>query len=148
MQKTWTSDFLSILQARPQGHVLAVCLHPALDVTVYTSGEKELSRREDLGGKAINLARMLHALGAKVTLLAPNDYAGQTGALLKDCSFEVELIPTHLSLRTNYKHIDTCGALREQNSAAGTLSPQEYDAFSLAGMESSSNITLAVATSS
>ena len=45
MQKTWTSDFLSILQARPQGHVLAVCLHPALDVTVYTSGEKELSRR-------------------------------------------------------------------------------------------------------
>ena len=127
LQKTWTSDFSSILQARPQGHVLAVCLHPALDVTIYTSGDKELSRREDLGGKAINLARMLHALGAKVTLLAPNDYAGQTGALLKGCSFEAELIPTHLSLRTNYKHIDTCGALREQNSAAGTLSPQEYE---------------------
>ena len=70
MQKTWTSDFDHFIHMRPQGHVLAVCLHPALDVTIYTKNGKEISRTQTLGGKAINLARMLHALGARVTLLA------------------------------------------------------------------------------
>ena len=126
MQKTWTSDFASILQARPSGHVLAVCLHPALDVTVYTNGDQEISRREDLGGKAINLARMLHMLGANVILLAPDDCAGQTSALLEGCTFDCELVPTNLSLRTNYKWIDTSGTLRERNGTAGVISPQHF----------------------
>lgn len=121
-----TSDFYSIINARPQGHVLALCLHPALDVTIYTDHGREISRREDLGGKAVNVARMLHFLGARVTLLAPDDCAGETSELLANCGFDCELIPTNLSLRRNYKYVDADGATREQNGSAGTLSPQHY----------------------
>ncbi len=127
MQKTWTSDFQDVINTRPRGHVLAVCLHPALDVTVYTKDGKETSRRQDLGGKAINLARMLHALGAHVTLLAPDDKDGQTRALLADCGFDCELIPTNLTLRKNYKYIDADGTTRECNGTAGILSPQDFE---------------------
>ena len=126
MQKTWTSDFDHFMHMRPQGQVLAVCLHPALDVTIYTKNGKEFSRTQTLGGKAINLARMLHALGARVTLLAPDDQDGQTGTLLAGCGFDCELIPTNLSLRHNYKYVDEDGTTREDNGSAGTLSPQHY----------------------
>ena len=124
--KTLTSDFQNIINMRPQGHVLALCLHPALDVTVYTDHGREISRREDLGGKAINLARMLHVLGARVTLIAPDDCAKETSALLADCDFDCELIPTNLFLRRNYKYVDADGRTREQNGSAGILSPQHF----------------------
>ncbi|MBQ2256006.1 MAG: hypothetical protein II330_03995 [Clostridia bacterium] len=126
LQKTWTSDFEKIVRARPEGHVLAVCLHPALDVTVYTKNGTEISRTQTLGGKAINLSRMLHALGAKVTLLAPDDHDGQTSALLSGCGFDCELIKTNLSLRQNYKYVDADGTTREQNGNAGVIFPQHY----------------------
>ncbi len=126
MQKTWTSDFKSILKARPRGHVLAVCLHPALDVTVYTNGEQEIGRREDLGGKAINLARMLYALGANVTLVAPDDCERKTSAFFANCGLDAYFVPTNLSLRTNYKYIDQSGATSERNGTAGNIFPQHY----------------------
>ena len=124
LQKNLTSEFQNIINARPQGHVLALCLHPALDVTIRTDHGREISRRENLGGKAVNVARMLHLLGARVTLLAPDDCAGETSALLENCGFDCELIPTNLSLRRNYKYIDADGKTCEQNGSAGTLSPQ------------------------
>ncbi len=124
MQKTWTSDFQEVINASPRGHVLAVCLHPALDVTVYTKDGKETGRSVSLGGKAINLARMLYALGADVTLLAPDDREGQTSTYLAGCGFACELIPTDLSLRHNYKYVDADGTTREQNGSAGSISPQ------------------------
>ena len=103
---------------------MALCLHPALDVTVHTDHGREISRYEHLGGKAINLARMLHALGAEVILIAPDDREGHTSSLLGDCGFDCELVDTDLSLRKNYKYIDADGKTREQNGSAGTLSPQ------------------------
>ncbi len=126
MQKIWTSDFENIVNACATGRVLAVCLHPALDVTVHTKDGKETERTVSLGGKAINLARMLHALGADVTLLAPNDREGQTSALLADCGFDCELIPTSLALRHNYKYIDADGTHRECNGTAGIIFPQDF----------------------
>ena len=126
MQKTWTSDFKAILKARPRGHVLAVCFHPALDVTVYTNGGQETHRREDLGGKAVNLARMLYALGANVTLVCPDDYEKKTSAFFQNTGLDAHFVPTNLTLRTNYKHIDTDGTTREQNGTAGEIFPQHY----------------------
>lgn len=105
---------------------MALCLHPALDVTVHTDHGREISRYEHLGGKAINLARMLHALGAEVILIAPNDCEGHTSSLLGDCGFDCELVDTDLSLRQNFKYVDENGSTREQNGSAGTLSPQQY----------------------
>ena len=124
MQKIWTSDFSEMINACPHGHVLAVCLHPALDVTIYTENGREIKRRSDLGGKAVNLARMLHLLGARVTLIAPADPQGLTQALLDHCGFDCELIDSDLSLRTNFKYIDALGSCREQNGVAGSISPQ------------------------
>lgn len=126
LQKTWTSDFQSIIDYKPNLHVLALCLHPALDITVYTKNGKQTGRREDLGGKAVNLARMLHLLGARVTLVAPNDKHGLTAQLLMGCGYDFELIDTDLCLRKNVKTIDACGRIEEHNSCAGTLSPQHY----------------------
>lgn len=126
LQKNPTSDFEKIINARPSGHVLAVCLHPALDVTVYTENGKETHRSQFLGGKAINLARMLHALGAEVTLFAPDDCNHETSTMLRNCGFDCELISTNLSLRRNYKFIDASGETYEQNGSAGTISPQDF----------------------
>ena len=120
------SDFQTILNARPTGHILALCLHPALDVTIYTQNGKEIDRREDLGGKAINLARMLHLLGAEVTLIAPNDRDQLTKALLQGCDFDYELVDTDLCLRQNFKYIDLDGTHKECNGSAGIISPQHY----------------------
>lgn len=125
-QKIWTSDFQNIINARPDGRVLAVCLHPALDVTVSTKDGMETGRDITLGGKAINLARMLHLLGADVMLIAPDDCQGQTNALLNGCGFDYTLISTDLSLRHNYKYVDADGTTHEQNGSAGTISPQHY----------------------
>lgn len=126
MQKTWTSDFQSIINCNPCGRVLALCLHPALDVTVYTDGGRQTDVREDLGGKAVNLARMLYLLGADVTLLAPSDPEGLTALYLRECGFACELVKTNLSLRRNYKYIDTSGRIYEQNTQAGCISPQHF----------------------
>lgn len=117
-------DFQSIIQGKPSGRVLALCLHPALDVTVYTEGGCEISRRCDLGGKAVNFARMLHALGADVMLVLPGDREGLTKALLAGCGFDCEIVPTNLSLRENYKYVDADGTTREQNGNAGNIFPQ------------------------
>ena len=126
LQKIWTSDWDFLQGARPAGHVLALCLHPALDVTVYTQNGKEIARREDLGGKAINLARMLHLLGAQVTLIAPGDRDGITAKLLEGCGFDFELVDTDLCLRKNFKYIDDDGTQKELNGSAGIISPQHY----------------------
>ena len=117
-------DFQSIIQGRPSGRVLALCLHPALDVTVYTEQGREVGRRCDLGGKAVNFARMLHALGADVLLILPGDAAGRTETLLTGCGFDYEIIPTNLSLRENYKYVDADGSTHEQNGNAGSIFPQ------------------------
>ena len=119
-------NFQRMIPGKPMGRVLALCLHPALDVTVHTGHGREISRYEHLGGKAINLARMLHALGAEVILIAPNDREGRTGSLLGECGFDCELVDTDLSLRQNDKYVDADGSTREQNGSAGTLSPQQF----------------------
>ncbi len=124
MQKIWTSDFQNIIEYKPNRHVLALCMHPALDVTVYTKNGKQTNKRQDLGGKAINLARMLHLLGAQVTLVAPNDQKQLTAQLLEGCGYDVELIDTDLCLRENVKTIDADGEIKEHNGCAGILSPQ------------------------
>lgn len=106
--------------------MLALCLHPALDVTVYTENGREVSRRSDLGGKAINLARMLHALGARVTLVAPSDPDGLTASLLASCGFACELVKSDLPLRTNYKYVDDDGDCKELHEPPKTISPQYF----------------------
>lgn len=106
--------------------MLALCLHPALDITIYTNDGCEVSRRRDLGGKAINLARMLHMLGAHVTLVAPADPDGLTRNMLDSCGFACELVETNLPLRTNYKYVDNSGACKEQHAQPKTISPQHY----------------------
>ena len=114
-------------QAEASQRVLALCLHPALDVTVYSDHGKEILRREDLGGKAVNLARMLHMLGANVTLCLPDDPEGLTKAYLDRCDFEVEYLDLNLPLRRNFKYVDSDGTISEQNSTAGPISPQQYE---------------------
>ena len=99
-------------------------MHPALDVTVYTENGREIQRRSDLGGKAINLARMLYALGANVTLVAPNDRNSLTRTHLDGCHFACELIDTDMPLRTNFKYVDKDGSCKECNQAAEMISPQ------------------------
>ena len=105
---------------------MALCLHPALDVTVYTRNGIEISRREDFGGKAVNLARMLHDLGANVTLCLPSDPEGLTDQYLSFCGFEVKYLDFDLPLRRNFKYVDADGSCREQNNVSGPISPQQY----------------------
>lgn len=121
-----TTQFQNIVKYKPGDRILCLCLHPALDVTIYTQDGKETDRTQNIGGKAINLARVLHALGARVTLLTLDDCKKETSTLLADCGFDCVFVPTSLSLRRNQKYVDSTSMTREQNSSAGKLSPQDY----------------------
>ena len=59
--------------------ILAVCLNPAIDVTARPDGDVVATRG---GGKAVNVARVLHTLGYRVRLVG--FVAGANGSVLRD----------------------------------------------------------------
>jgi 1-phosphofructokinase family hexose kinase len=87
--------------------ILCVAPSPAWDVTYAVERFREhATNRVDTvsaraGGKAVNVARVLHALGEQVTVVAP--VGGSTGALftadLTDCGIAVDVVDSAGDLR-------------------------------------------------
>jgi tagatose 6-phosphate kinase len=94
--------------------ILCVCASPALDLTYHvdqlvmggTNRIRDVVQRP--GGKAINVARMLHALGEEVQLLATA--GGDTGAELatglRTAGIRHELVPTTTPTRRTVAVVD------------------------------------------
>lgn len=95
--------------------IYTLCLNPALDVTLTVPNLKvdEVNRamavRKDAGGKGINVARTIAALGARATSFAY--LAGSSGDTIKEILCDVEnleliALPAAGQTRTNYKIVD------------------------------------------
>jgi tagatose 6-phosphate kinase len=98
--------------------ILCVCLSPAVDITYRvgrlrtgaTNRVTSVARRP--GGKAVNVARVLHGLGDPVRLLAP--VGGPSGAEfaadLGELGLPAELVPNGAATRSTVTVVDDEGA--------------------------------------
>jgi 1-phosphofructokinase family hexose kinase len=112
--------------------ILCVCLSPALDVTYRvpaltpgaTNRVRAVTHRP--GGKAVNVARILHALGADVRLLAPagGDTGGQFADDLARLGLTAELIPNAQPTRRTVAVVDD-----QAGDATVFVEPAEIDCW-------------------
>lgn len=97
--------------------IVCICLSPAIDITYHvprvragaTNRVASVGRRP--GGKAVNVARVLHALGEDVSLLAP--IGGHSGAEfgedLAALGVPADLVPNAAPTRTTVTIVDGSG---------------------------------------
>ena len=97
--------------------ILCICLSPAVDVTYHvgrvmaggTNRVRSAARRP--GGKAVNVARLLHVLGEPVRLLAPvggsagSEFAADLAAL----GLAADLVPNGPATRSTVTIVDDAG---------------------------------------
>ena len=98
--------------------IVCVCPGPAVDVTyhvdrmVHGATVRVASVTERPGGKAVNVARVLHGLGEQVLLVAPA--GGSTGDQLRDSLAELglasRLVPDRVPTRRTVNVVDAGGA--------------------------------------
>jgi len=118
--------------------ILCVCLSPAIDVTYHvermvkgaTVRVRSVSVRP--GGKAVNVARVLHALGEPVLVVAP--VGGETGAELRrtlaELGIECRLVPDEAPTRRTVTVVDDEGeATCLVEPASITRWPEIHGAF-------------------
>jgi 1-phosphofructokinase family hexose kinase len=98
--------------------ILCVCLNPAVDVTYHVPEHRAggtvrvTTVSERAGGKAVNVARVLHALGAPVRLVAPaGDATGEElRRRLAEAGLAARLVPSGLPTRRTVTVADPTGA--------------------------------------
>jgi tagatose 6-phosphate kinase len=97
--------------------IVCICLSPAIDITYHVAAVRggatnrvtSVGRRP--GGKAVNVARVLHALGEEVSLLAPvgghpgAEFAEDLGAL----GVPADLVPNAAPTRSTVAIVDGSG---------------------------------------
>lgn len=98
--------------------ILCVCPSPALDVTYHVehlvpgATVRVASVAERPGGKAVNVARVLHALGEPVLVVAP--VGGDTGVQLRHglghLGLEARLVPDAVPTRRTVTVVETDGS--------------------------------------
>jgi tagatose 6-phosphate kinase len=98
--------------------IICVCLSPALDVTYRVARlepgatNRVLAVVDRPGGKAVNVARVLHTIGTDVRVLAP--VGGATGAefgsRLAELGVPLEAVPSAHDTRRTITVVDEAGA--------------------------------------
>jgi len=112
--------------------ITTVTLNPAIDRTVvvekFAFGEvnRVQSVREDMGGKGINVARILKALGSetKATGFIGHSNIGHVRSLLEQDGLNTDLIEIDAATRTNTKLIETTSRSTTDINEAGFQSMQ------------------------
>ncbi|NCB00464.1 MAG: 1-phosphofructokinase, partial [Clostridia bacterium] len=107
--------------------ITTVTLNPAIDRTVvvekFAFGEvnRVQSVREDMGGKGINVARILQSLGsqAKATGFIGHSNIGHVRSLLEHDGLDTDLIEIDAATRTNTKLIETASRSTTDINEAG-----------------------------
>lgn len=116
--------------------IVTVTLNPCIDKTVqvcaFAAGKtnRVLSSREDVGGKGINVARVLRGSGVPVLAagVVPSDGSAPVENALRDADAQTMLLETAGRLRVNLKITDSdVGTLTELNEpgTAGADAAQE-----------------------
>jgi 1-phosphofructokinase len=114
--------------------ITTVTLNPAIDRTitlehfVYGSVNRSQSVREDMGGKGINVAKVLNALGTEARAIGfiGKDNAGSVEALLKSENLKTDFIAVPGKTRTNMKMIETSTRVTTDINEAGFLVSEDH----------------------
>ena len=136
-----------------RGGVLAIATSPAIDrISLARGGVVEGIVRasaalETPGGKAVHVAMVARALGARTHLVAPA--GGRRGELLRDLlaaeGCESTLVPVAAETRATHTLVDADrGDLVEIHDPMSALSPRECDALLTAGREKARFANVAV----
>jgi 1-phosphofructokinase family hexose kinase len=123
--------------------ILVVCLNPALDVTHYVSAvdwagvNRPTAVHTRPGGKGLNVARTLHALGADVLLmgLAGGDTGRAVEAALRQAGVPSALIPISGLTRHTFTVVDDAGTTASFNEAGPEVTAHEFDSLRMAYLE-------------
>jgi tagatose 6-phosphate kinase len=137
--------------------IVVVSLNPALDVTHHVDGvdwagvNRPAQVRAVPGGKGLNVARTLHALGAEVMLLGLA--GGITGAAIRSqlraAGVAAMLTEIGADTRRTFAVVDTRrGQVAMFNEPGPAVSPGEYSRFLAAYKEALTACTTAVLTGS
>jgi len=118
--------------------ITTVTLNPAIDRTIvvnqfeYGSVNRAASSREDIGGKGINVARILLALGSPskaVGFIGKTNYP-QALSLLHNDAIPTEFVIIDAPTRTNTKLLESSThTTTDINEAGFTVSAQELEAI-------------------
>jgi len=116
--------------------ITTVTLNPAIDRTIivskfdYGSVNRVVSSREDIGGKGINVARILLALGSDakaIGFIGRNNYP-QVEALLKGDAIPTEFVSIDAPTRINTKLLEiSTHTTTDINEAGFAVSAQEIE---------------------
>src|SRR5512146_853471 len=120
--------------------ILVVCLNPALDVTHYVPAvdwagvNRPTAVHTRPGGKGLNVARTLHALGADVLLmgLAGGDAGRIVEAALRRAGVPADLTPISRPTRHTFTVVDGAGTAACFNEAGPEVTPHEFHSFQMA----------------
>jgi len=120
--------------------ITTVTLNPAIDRTIvvnqfaYGSLNRVVSSREDIGGKGINVARILLALGSPskaVGFIGRTNYP-QAQTLLHNDAIPTEFVFVNALTRTNIKLLESSThTTTDINEAGFTVSEQDLEAVRL-----------------
>ena len=117
--------------------ILTVTLNPALDVSLWLSGfdtdepNTVLRERTDAGGKGINVARVLHALGVPVRTigLAGGENGGVLRGLLEADGLAFDFMSIAGRVRENLSVVAPDGRLLKINRQGAAVPPSALEAF-------------------
>ncbi len=123
--------------------ILTLCLNPTFDVTLTVSRltpgalNRVLTHRVDAGGKGLNVALGLSALGLEAVplIMAGEENAPQYEALLRDTGISrvYETVPGRI--RTNTKVMEENGTLTELNGQGPTAESKALEAVTEKALE-------------
>lgn len=123
--------------------ILVVCLNPALDVTHYVPAvdwagvNRPTAVHTRPGGKGLNVARTLHALGADVLLmgLAGGDTGRLVEAALRQAGVPSALVPISGPTRHTFTVVDDAGTTASFNEAGPEVTAHEFGSLRMAYLE-------------
>jgi tagatose 6-phosphate kinase len=117
--------------------ILVVCLNPALDITHevaavdWTGINRPAAVHDRPGGKGLNVARTLHALGADV--LVTGLVGGITGtgvaAALSECGVRTAFTPVYGPTRRTFTVVDRTGGVASFYEPGPVVGPDEFAGF-------------------
>ena len=118
--------------------MISITLNPCIDKTVNINNlvpyglNRITSSRKDIGGKGINVARVLKTFGEKVVLAG---FLGKENNEIFEIFFQQNSMENRFTMvngrvRTNTKIVDdSCQKTTELNETGFKISPIEYDSF-------------------
>ena len=121
--------FYALYWENPMKRVITFTPNPCLDETVWLEGEREIRRDYQSGGKGLNVARVLSALGSPAVAMAP--LGGATGQrvaeLMQQEGANILELPCTGETRTVVTHVQKDFSQRQTFHPGALLTPGDIE---------------------